>query len=207
MPVLYASSPRRAAGQVMGDVLLVAWTVLCWTVATVIRDGIMALADTGRSLSDRSTSVAGAFDRAADTVSQLPMLGGQAAEPFRQAGDSVRDLAAAGAAQAQDVHQLAWWTFAAVFALPVIGAAISWLPRRIGFARDATVARRFIDADPDVELFALRAMAHQPMHRIARITDDPVGAFRRSDAEVMRELARLELKDAGLPMPARGRRR
>jgi hypothetical protein len=45
-------------------------------------------------------------------------------------------------------------------------------------------------------------MSHQPLHRLARISGDPAGAWRRRDADVVRALAELELRDVGL-MPER----
>ena len=35
-----------------------------------------------------------------------------------------------------------------------------------------------------MDLFALRAMSHQPLHRLTRISGDPAGAWRRGDADV-----------------------
>jgi hypothetical protein len=69
------------------------------------------------------------------------------------------------------------------------------------FVRTATAGQRFIDADADLDLFALRAMATQPMHRLARVSDDPVRAWRDGDPDVVRSLALLELRDAGLSPP------
>jgi hypothetical protein len=39
------------------------------------------------------------------------------------------------------------------------------------------------------------------MHRLAKVSDDPAGAWRRGDPEVVRELALLALHDAGLAPP------
>jgi hypothetical protein len=71
----------------------------------------------------------------------------------------------------------------------------------VRFAREATAAQRFVDSSADLDLFALRAMANQPMHRLARVSDDPVAAWRAGDPEVVRALALLELRDAGLAAP------
>ena len=45
-------------------------------------------------------------------------------------------------------------------------------------------------------------MADQPMHRLAKVSADPVGAWRDRDPDVVRALALLELNDAGLAPPA-----
>jgi hypothetical protein len=68
--------------------------------------------------------------------------------------------------------------------------------------RRATAAQRFIDSAADLDLFALRAMARQPMTRLAAISDDPSGAWRRGEEATIRALALLELRDSGLRPPA-----
>ena len=40
------------------------------------------------------------------------------------------------------------------------------------------------------------------MHRLARVADDPAGAWRAHDPDVVRALALLELHDCGLRPPA-----
>jgi hypothetical protein len=45
-------------------------------------------------------------------------------------------------------------------------------------------------------------MANQPMHRLAKISDDPVGAWRDGDTEVITRLADLELRSTGLRAPS-----
>ncbi len=59
----------------------------------------------------------------------------------------------------------------------------------------------FLDSAADLDLFALRAVANQPLHVLARISPDPAGAWRRKDVDVVRRLAALELQDAGLVLP------
>ena len=48
-------------------------------------------------------------------------------------------------------------------------------------------------------------MARQPMRKLATISSDPTGAWRRGEQETIRALALLELRDSGLrpPEPAR----
>ena len=78
----------------------------------------------------------------------------------------------------------------------IVGAI--WGPLRWRFVREATAGARFIDCADDLDLFALRALAHQPMRVLARISDDPAGEWRSRDPEVVRRLAELELADVGL---------
>ena len=44
-----------------------------------------------------------------------------------------------------------------------------------------------------------------PLTALARISDDPAGAWRRGEPEVIRSLATLELHDEGLRPPRTGR--
>ena len=124
--------------------------------------------------------------------------------PFDGAGDAADQIAAAGTAQVEAVETLAFWLRLIVAAIPILVVLAIYLPLRWRFAREATAGQRFIDADADLDLFALRAMANQPMHRLARISDDPVRAWRESDADVVRALAVLELGTRACVLPARG---
>jgi hypothetical protein len=60
-----------------------------------------------------------------------------------------------------------------------------------------------VDGPADLELFALRALAHQPLHVLARVSDDPMSALRERDHAVIARLADLELSDVGLTAPGR----
>jgi hypothetical protein len=47
-------------------------------------------------------------------------------------------------------------------------------------------------------------MSNQPMHQLARVSDDPVAAWQRGDREVVHALAKLEMRSVGLrPPPVR----
>jgi len=85
--------------------------------------------------------------------------------------------------------------------VPIVLVVFVWAVLRGRFIRRATAAQRFIDEAADLDLFALRAMARQPMSRLARVCDDPAGAWRRRDPETIRALAVLELRDSGLRPP------
>jgi hypothetical protein len=79
-----------------------------------------------------------------------------------------------------------------------------FLPGRWRFVREATAGQKFVDAEADLQLFALRAMSNQPMHQLARVSDDPVAAWQRGDREVVHALAKLEMRSVGLrPPPVR----
>ena len=86
-------------------------------------------------------------------------------------------------------------------AIPILVVSAFYLPVRYRFIRRATAGQRFVDAVEDLDLFALRALARQPMHVLAKVSDDPAGAWRRRDPVVTRTLAELELRANGLRPP------
>ena len=199
---LYADAAGRRGRQMTGDVLLVVWVALWVRLALVVRDATLALAAPGESIEDAGTGLAGRLRDAGSSVSGLPLVGDEVRAPFDGAGDAADQIAAAGAAQVEAVETLAFWLGLTVGAVPILVVAAVYLPLRWRFVREATAGRRFVDSGSDLDLFALRAMTHQPLHRLTRISPDPVGAWRQGDASVVRALAALELRDVGL-MPSR----
>lgn len=123
------------------------------------------------------------------------------AAPFDEAADASAGLAAAGRAQVEAVEDLAFWLGLSVGAIPILVVAGFYVPVRWRFARHATAGQRFVDAGEDLDLFALRALAHQPMHVLAKVSPDPAGEWRRRDPEVTRALAEIELRAHGLRPP------
>ena len=198
---LYADAPGRQARQVLGDLLLVLWVALWVKLALVVRDATLALAAPGEQIEAAGTGLAGKLRDAGSTVGGLPLVGDEVRGPFDGAGDAADQIAAAGAAQVEAVQTLAFWLALAVGAVPILVLLAVYLPLRWRFVREATAGKRFIDSSADLDLFALRAMSNQPMHRLARISDDPVRAWRERDAPVVRALAALELRDSGLAPP------
>ena len=201
---LYADGPIRRTGQLLGDLLLVLWVLLWLWLADVVHDATMALAAPGRTIEEAGGGLAGQLRDAGSAVGDVPLVGDEVRTPFDGAGRAADQIAEAGAAQVEAVEQLAFWLGITVAAIPVLIVLATYLPLRWRFVREASAGQRFIDEDADLELFALRAMANQPMHRLAGVTRDPVRAWRDRDADVVRALALLELRDVGLTPPRAG---
>lgn len=198
---LYADAPGHRARQVVGDVLLALWVAVWVKLALVVHDATRALAAPGEQIERAGTGLAGRLRDAGSSVGGIPLVGDDVRAPFDGAGDAADQIAAAGSAQVEAVHTLAFWLGLAVAAIPILVLVAVYLPLRWKFIREATAGQRFVDSGSDVDLFALRAMANQPLHRLARISDDPVGAWRDGDPAVVRALAVLELRDVGLRPP------
>ena len=200
---LYADSPVRRSWQVAADLLFVVWVYAWVRTALVVRDATLSLAGPGEQMDRAGTGLARRLGEAGSAVGDVPLIGAEVQAPFDEAGSAAGQIAAAGRAQVEAVETLAFWLGLAVGAIPVLIALAIHLPLRWRFVREATAGARYVDSTADLDLFALRAMARQPMHRLARISDDPATAWRRGDREVVRALALLELRDSGLSPPDR----
>lgn len=199
---IYADLPVRRVLQITCDVLLVLWIWLWISIADTVHDATLGLAKPGREIDGAATGLAGQLRAAGDKVSGIPLVGDDVKKPFDGAGGAADKLAAAGQSQVQAVQTLAFWLGLAVALIPILIAVAFYLPPRIRFVLRATAGKKFLDSTADLDLFALRAMANQPLHVLARVTSDPAGAWRARDPELIRKLAALELKDSGLKPPA-----
>jgi hypothetical protein len=200
---LYSDMPVQRFGQMLGDLLLLGWIAVCVALGLTVYRITNALGGPGRTASDAGDGLAEDLRRMSEPVGQVPAVGDQLRAPIDSAAGAAAKLAQAGRDQAHAVEQLAVLLAGVTIGLPVLFAVLIWLPRRIRFSRRATAAQRFIDSAADLDLFALRAMANQPMQRLARITDDPVAAWRDGNRAVVARLADLELRSCGLRAPAR----
>ena len=198
---LYADLPGRRLVQILADLSLVAWVALWAWVGRRVHDVTMALAEPGRQLESAGAGFREKMTGAGNGVDDLPLLDDRIASPFRSAAGAGTDIEKAGTDLVSAVERLALllgWTTALV---PILIVGIWWAVARGRFVRRASAAQRFIDAHDDLDLFALRAMANQPMAALARVSSDPSGAWRRGERDTIRALAVLELRDSGLVPP------
>jgi len=199
---IYAQRPARLAGQLLSDALVLVWAVAWAVVGVVVDQTVSRLAGPARETADTARKLSTNFSDAGIQAGQVPGLGEQLRRPFDAASGSLGDLIASAdrtAAAIDSVAALLGWL---VFLIPVTLLVAFWLPRRIRFYRLARAAQGFLDDQADLDLFALRAMAAQPLHVLARISPDPVGAWRAGDRAVIHQLAEVELRRTGLQMPA-----
>jgi len=194
----YSEIPARRARQVAGDAWLILWSALWIWAAFRLYDLVMNLAAPGLAVSESATDMSDRFTSAGESLSGVPLIGEALQSPFAGMSDASLAIADAGQASADAVSLLARFLAIALAVLGIASWAMLWVPIRVAFIRRATAARRFLDSTDDLDLFALRAMARQPLHLLAQISDDPAGAWRRGDSRVIAELASLELRAEGL---------
>ena len=77
-------------------------------------------------------------------------------------------------------------------------AVLPWLVLRIRFFRRKWTALTLAATPAGEQLLALRALANRPLAKLAAVSIDPVGAWRRADAIAIRGLANLELRSSGI---------
>ena len=195
---LYADTPGRRTFQLIVDLLFVAWLVMWVWIGLVVHDETMALAAPGRQTDESASAMAGQLRDAGGELDDVPIIGNEVATPFDKAADASDGLAAAGRSSVEAVERLAFVLGLSIALIPLLVVMAFYLPGRLRFIREATAGRRFIDSADDLDLFALRALTHQPMRVLAKVSDDPAGDWRRRDPEVVRRLAELELRDVGL---------
>ena len=199
---LYADHSARFTGQVLADILFVCWLVAWVWVGNVVHDATLDLAGPGRQTAESASTLAGSLTDAGDSLGGLPVVGDSVAAPFDTAAGASDRLAEAGRDEVRTVQRLADLLGLSIALIPILVVSLFFVPRRLRFVREATAAQRFIDADADLDLFALRAMTHQPMHVLARVSDDPVAALRDGDRAVIARLAEIELRAHGLRPPS-----
>lgn len=202
---LFADTPLRRTLQIVADLLFVTWLVLWVWIGMAVHDGTTELAGPARQTDSAATSMADQFRDAGGRLGDAPLIGDELAAPFDKAADASDRIAGAGRDTATAVERLALLLGLSVALIPILIVSVIHLPLRWRFIREATAGAKFIDAQEDLDLLALRALANQPMRVLAKVSDDPAGAWRARDPEVVRRLAALELADVGLrpkKMPA-----
>ena len=200
---VYAARPARMMTQLLSDLFVVVWALTWGVVAIFVRQAVAVLATPARETGRTATRLAANFNDAATEAAKVPGVGDQLRRPFDAAAGTLGTVITAADHQVDSIERLALLMGWLVFAIPVAVVIAIWLPRRVRFYRQARAAQHFIDSSADLDLFALRAMASQPMHVLAGVSDDPVAAWRTGDRAVINELAQLELARSGLQMPAR----
>ncbi len=198
---IYAKRPARMIGQLFGDGFVLLWTIGWAIIGIFVHRVIEILAVPARETARTATRLAENFREAATEAAKVPVAGEQLRRPFDAASVTLGNLITSANDQVTSIERLALIVGWLVFLIPVTIVVAFWLPRRIRFYRQARASQVFLDAVPDLDLFALRAMAAQPLYVLAEISDDPVKAWRSGDRAVINQLAELELRRNGLRMP------
>ncbi|MGW4525085.1 hypothetical protein [Amycolatopsis sp. NPDC004378] len=195
---LYAERPIRRTAQLVSDLLALLLVVFAVWLATSVHDEVMKLRAPGDGLVDAGTGLRGTFDNAATTAGGIPLVGDALAKALHGGSDVGTKLVDSGRWQIEAVESIAWWMAAIIIALPVLTLVVTWLPLRWHFTRRATAAARLRAlGDEGMDLLALRALATQPLRRLANAGEIATG-WRQRDRDTIETLAGHELARHGL---------
>ncbi|MEU3455910.1 hypothetical protein ABZ671_20295 [Micromonospora sp. NPDC006766] len=187
-----------ALRQLFTDLLVVVWVYAAIRFALWLHDVIEKLAVPGQKLEGAGGGLADNLADAGGKVGRVPLVGDELTAPFSRAADAARAVAQAGRDQQEVVGQLALGLSIAVLVLPLGLVLLGWLPLRLRWMRRAGAAQVLAAAPAGRDLLALRALAGQPLGRLAQIAPDVAEAWRRGDDATVDALAALELRRLGL---------
>lgn len=194
---IYAREPRRFLAQVGADLFLLGWVVTWWLLSRLAGSAVLALAGPARDTARTAGRISSSFRDASGQAGRVPGIGRELRQPFDAAAGSFTDLVGAANQQVASIERLAHLTGWLVFLVPVL-LLVLWVPRRVGYLLRSRAGQRYVDSGAALDLFALRALASQPVHVLAAIGPDPAGAWRSGDATVIPKLAEIELRRSGL---------
>jgi hypothetical protein len=195
---LYSDYGAQRARQITFDLFAALniglWVWLGWWLYSLV----MRLQAFGRQMEQAGAGFRGTMTNIGDDLGGIWVIGGSIRAPFDQASRAGGALESAGQSQQEAVHNLALGLGIGIAVLPVLTILIFWLVPRIRFAVKASKAKAMLSHENSRDLLALRALCSQKLSALAKIDDDPAGAWRREDEKVLRALASLELKSAGV---------
>jgi hypothetical protein len=196
--VPYATTPARLFAQLISDFVVAVWIAIWVVVGMAVHSAVAAIGNFGADIDSGASGIAGNLDEAGENASKVPLIGDALSSPLSAAGGFARDIAGAGHQLSTTATWLAWLLALAVAAPPILAIAGPWLVLRLRFFRRKWVALTLARTPAGEQLLALRALANRPLAKLAAINADPVGAWRREDAEAIQGLAALELRSAGV---------
>ena len=192
---LYAEVGSTRARQMVGDAAVVLWVAGWIAVGLIVADRAARFAGPGEAARRAGVDFARSFEAAGRGLLEIPVAGEALAAPLDAAAAASASLARAGSARAEAARALALWLGWGFAVPPIALLLLVYVPGRLRWAREATAAERIRLTSADLELFARRAVATQPLSKLLRAAPDPMAALAKGDYE---PLAALELRGLGL---------
>ncbi|KKC04491.1 hypothetical protein [Mycobacterium nebraskense] len=194
----YSTRPGRLMAQLLSDFAVVLWTAIWLLVGLAVYDAVSTIAEAGRQVESGAHGIAGNLASAGHGAQHIPLVGDAVSQPLNSASQSALDLAGAG----HDLDSTASWLAVllamAIAAVPILVADVPWLLLRLRFFRRKLTVTALAATPAGEQLLALRALTNRPPGKLAAVSTDPVGGWRREDPATIRALAALELRAAGI---------
>jgi hypothetical protein len=198
---LYSASAPVRARQIAGDVVALGLVVAFVALGLAVAAFVGGLAELGRQIEEAGAGFQGTMDDASRVLGGIPLLGGAASAPFDGASGAGQALVAAGRQQQDDVARAALVSGLLVGGLPSVVVAWAWLRGRVAFVRRASSVRSLLATPGGEELLALRALTGRDTAAALAVAPDPVAAWRSGEPAVVRRLADVALREAGVARP------
>lgn len=175
---LYPDTADDRGRAVARDALTILTLIVLAWIALKVHDAVDKLAVLGTGVRDTGEAVNSGFEAAGDAVSGVPVVGGELGDALRDAGSGTGgEVADAGRAGEERVHDLADLLGFLMFALPASILVVLTLPGRIRQIRELNAVQRLLDVTSEERrrLVAMRAAFTLPARALARHTKDPIG--------------------------------
>jgi hypothetical protein len=175
---LYPDTADDRGRAVARDALVILTLIVLAWLGLKVHDTVDKLAVLGSGVHDSGVVVQDGFNRAADAIDGVPVVGGDLGNAMRDAGEgSGGNVAQAGADGEQSVHDLANLLGFLMFAVPASILLVLTLPGRIRQVRELNAIGRLLDLSNEDRrrLVAMRAAFTLPAAALARHTRDPMG--------------------------------
>jgi hypothetical protein len=198
----YSTRPLRLFGQLISDITISLWTLVWVFVGLAVHDAISTIADAGRQVESGSQGIAGNLASAGHGAQHIPLVGDAVSKPLTAASDAAMDIAGAGHSLDTTASWLAVLLALAVASPPILAVTMPWLFLRLRFFRRKWTVTALAATAAGQQLLALRALANRSPAKLASVSADPVGAWRREDPATIHRLAALELRAAGITIRA-----
>lgn len=196
----YSTRPVRLFVQLMSDITVAVWTTIWVFVGIAVHSAISTIAEAGRQVEIGAHGVAGNLGSAGHDAQRLPLVGDALSKPLTAAADAALDIAGAGHSLDTTASWLAVVLALAVAATPILAVAGPWLFLRLRFFRRKWTVTALAATAAGQQLLALRALANRSPAKLAAVSADPVGGWRHEDPAIIRGLAALELRAAGISL-------
>jgi hypothetical protein len=175
---LYPDTADDRGRAVAKDALVILTLIVLAWLGLKVHDTVDKLAVLGTGVHDSGQVVQDGFDRAADAVDGVPVVGGELGDAMRDAGEGTGgNVAQAGADGEERVHDLANLLGFLMFAVPASILLVLTVPGRIRQVRELNATGRLLDISTEDRrrLVAMRAAFSLPATDLARHTRDPIG--------------------------------
>jgi hypothetical protein len=197
---LYSDFAGRRTAQIFADVIGIGLILLTIWGAVLLHAAIMLLDQVGKSMKGAGDGFQKTMTDAGNALGGIPLIGGGIRAPFDAASGAGGLLAQAGQAQADLVDTAALVIAIGSALLPILVVLFFWLRPRVRFARRATAAYRMAQLSDGAELLALRALVSANAKQLRAVSAKPVEDWKRGETGVVRALASLELREAGVKL-------